>query len=457
MMMSRMWHVKLVGTIRVAVLASMLLALLVPAAQAAATRLWVKRYDGPVDDVDEASSIAFDSAGNVYVAGRSNRGASHEDYLLIKYKPGGNLQWKRWYDGPAGNYDAIRAIVVDGTGNIYVTGASMGVGTHRDIATIKYDSNGNQKWVKRYSSSGYYEDAGMDIALDTQGNVIVTGMTTTKGSAFDFITIKYSATGTLKWNRGYNGPGDGGDMARAVAVDGNDNVYVTGPSMGDGTNWDICTIKYNSGGTKQWIKRWDSPAHQSDGATDIGVDASGFVYVTGYSYLPKSDSDYMTIKYGPGGWVKWTRRYDGPADGPDVAWALAIDGSAVYVTGASRGKTTSQDFATVRYLLDGTQKFVKRWTKPGKYDDVANAIAVGNNRVYVTGFSTRSTTSGDYFTIAYGIGGAYKWSNRYSGPAKAFDQGNAIGVNQANGNVYVTGGSGGVGSKSDFLTIGYAP
>jgi hypothetical protein len=80
-----------------------------------------------------------------------------------------------------------------------------------------------------------------------------------------------------------------------------------------------------------------------------------------------------------------------------------------------------------------------------------------NGRVYVTGFSTGSGTSGDYYTVCYGEGGGYKWADRYNGTGNDFDQGNAIGINPVNGNVYVTGGSRGAGTKSDFLTIGYAP
>jgi hypothetical protein len=88
---------------------------------------------------------------------------------------------------------------------------------------------------------------------------------------------------------------------------------------------------------------------------------------------------------------------------------------------------------------------------------MVNDIAAANGRVYVTGFSTGEGTEGDYFTIAYGGAGGVKWSNRYNGPAGAFDQGNAVGVCPTTGNVYVTGGSGGIDTRSDFATIMYAP
>jgi hypothetical protein len=455
MSMSGIGRVNLVRAARVALLASVLLVLVMPAAHAAATRLWVKRYDN--GDIDEAAAIAFDAYGNVYVAGRSHGGATGEDFLLIKYAAGGGVKWMRRYDRTS-LWDGARGVAVDGNGNVYVTGRSFGPGSHGDFATIKYDAAGNQKWVKRYTSSGYNDDGAMDIALDSNGNVIVTGFTTTKGQGFDYLTIKYSPSGTAIFTKGYNGPGDAADIARGVAVDSMNNVYVTGVSMGNGTDSDMCTIKYSPAGVQEWVRRWDSPIHKSDGAMDIAIDDYDFPYVTGYTYRWANNSDYMTIKYNRNGTWKWSKRYNGPANAPDVAYAIAIDGNGIYVTGGSFGKGTDFDYATIRYFRGGTiTTFVRRYSGPARKADIANALVAANNMVYVTGFSTGGATSGDYFTIAYGGGGGFKWANRYNGNGNDFDQGNAIGINPANGNVIVTGGSRGVGSKSDFLTIAYTP
>lgn len=447
--MSRMRHVNLMRPLRVALFVVVLLALVMPAA--AASSLWVRRYDGTADDVDEGAAVAFDGLGNVYVAGRSVSAGTGCDTLVLKYAANGTLKWVARYDGPVSGEDKARAVAVDDDGNVYITGRSRGSGTWDDFVTIKYNASGAQQWVRRYSN-GIYADEALDIAIDSEGNVIVTGFSAAKDSGNDYFTIQYGPGGATKWTRRYDGPAGEGDKATGVAVDSEDNVYVTGASMGEGTNWDYCTIKYDPDGAQLWVKRWDGPKHNSDGATGIAIDQYDVVYVTGYSYRAGDNADYLTICYRKGGSVRWTRRYDGPAGGPDVPWAIAIDTDSVYVTGASYGNTTGQDYATVRYLLDGTQNFAKRYSSTGKYDDVANDVAVGNDRVYVTGFS-----NADLFTIAYGRGGRYKWSDRYNGPGKAFDQGYAIGVCPATGNVYATGGSQGAGTKADVVTIKYAP
>jgi len=101
---------------------------------------WVRRYNGPSGTGgDYASAMAVDGAGNVYVTGYStDPGASVFSYATIKYNSNGDTLWVRRYKGPGSNSDTPRAIAVDGTGNVYVTGYSPGSGTGNDYATIKY-------------------------------------------------------------------------------------------------------------------------------------------------------------------------------------------------------------------------------------------------------------------------------------------------------------------------------
>jgi len=441
---------------KVGIFSLVLLALVLPAASAATTRLWVKRYDGHAHNVDEAADLGFDGSGNVYVAGRTVAVGTGYDYLVIKYGPNGGQKWARRYSGPANGWDGARAIVVDAAGNAYVTGLSTGSGGGKDIATVKYDASGTQQWVMRYSNGGYNDEAN-DIAMDTAGNVIVVGASAAKYSGNDFVTIKYGPDGSVAWVKRYNGPASDADVGTALAVDSENNVYVTGPSIGEGTEWDICTIKYSPAGVQLWVKRWDGPKSKADGSTDIAIDDDDRAYVTGYNYRNSDDSDFVTIAYSKTGVIRWEDRYDGGADGYDVAWAIAIDGNGVYVAGASEGEGTGYDYAIIRYLQDGNVSFMTRYLGPAGGDDKANDVAAANGRVYVTGFSEGDGTNGDYLTIAYGGAGGFKWSNRYNGPATGFDQGNAVGVSPATGNVFVTGGSAGVDTRSDFATIGYTP
>ncbi|KPK99364.1 MAG: hypothetical protein AMJ91_08120, partial [candidate division Zixibacteria bacterium SM23_73_3] len=87
-----------------------------------------------------------------------------------------------------------------------------------------------------------------------------------------------------------------------------------------------------------WVRTYNGPGNSTDETNDMAVDASGNVYVTGWSVGTGTDMDYATIKYYPDGDTAWVRRYNGPANGSDQAWALALDGSNnVYVVGRAQG------------------------------------------------------------------------------------------------------------------------
>src|SRR6266853_4651107 len=106
-----------------------------------------------------------------------------------------------------------------------------------------------------------------------------------------------SADGVYQaWVARYNGPGNGYDRAKAIAVDSSGNVYVTGVTDGSGSP-DYATVKYNSAGQQQWVARYNGPDNRDDQANAMAIDPSGNVYVTGVSQTADSSSDWATIKY----------------------------------------------------------------------------------------------------------------------------------------------------------------
>jgi hypothetical protein len=185
--------------------------------------------------------------------------------------------------------DDARAIAVDDSGNVYVTGHSF-----TSYATIKYNAAGQQQWVARAAGG-----EGNAIALDGAGNVYVTGQISDPGMYSDYGTIKYNAAGQQQWLARYNGPpGNGPDIATSIVLDGSGNVYVTGRSSrinSSFNNFGYATIKYDSAGQEQWVARYDEPGNADNEAEAIAVDHSSNVYVTGIG-----NNDYVTIKYGQG-------------------------------------------------------------------------------------------------------------------------------------------------------------
>ncbi len=301
---------------------------------------WVARYDGPDHLLDSGTSVGVDALGNVYVAGNSNvpSGSFISDYVTIAYGSGGVELWLDRYDGPAGYHDYARDMAVDSAGNVYVTGESAGLGTLSDYATIMYDASGTRMWVARYNGPGGRGDEAKAAVLYVGGGVVVTGHS--YGSAatdYDYATILYNSDGDELWVARYsNEPLPGNDHASAVAVGTDGSVYVTGHSWGDGTAEDFATVKYAPDGHEEWVGRYNGPSDGDDRGEAVAVDDLGNVYVTGRSWADASEYDYATIKYDADGNEEWVVRYNGPGNLWDLAWDLVLDGDgSAYVTGSS--------------------------------------------------------------------------------------------------------------------------
>jgi hypothetical protein len=220
----------------------------------------------------------------------------------------------------------------------------------------------------------------------------------------DFATIKYNSAGVEQWVKRYNGPGNDYDLSRSLAVDGSGSVYVTGESMGSGTGYDYTTIKYNSAGVQQWATRYNGPGNTSDQARSLAVDAVGNVFVTGQSGGSGTSQDYATVKYSSLGFQQWASRYNGPGNGNDGGFSITLDAAYIYVTGTSYGGSgVLSDYATLKYNnIGGIQQWVQRYNGPGNSDDVASSIALDNSgNIYITGYSQGSGTGYDYTTIKY--------------------------------------------------------
>jgi hypothetical protein len=269
-----------------------------------ALRLWAADYgyrsgDDYVTD-DYALAVAVGPDGSVFVTGAST-GYNDDtidadlDYATVKYDAGGTELWVARYSPTDSMNDSATAIVVDDSGNSYVTGSSSSTTGGSDIATVKYGPSGNQVWVRRYSGSGVEYDAPAAMVRGAAGDVYVTG--TSVGQGRDVLTIRYSAiTGDTVWTRRYNGSGNGDDEGCALAVDDEGSVYVAGYATGAGTGKDFVTLKYTSWGDLLETWTWNDTQDGDDVAVGVVVDSAHSVYVTGYGQ-GTNGVDIVTLRY----------------------------------------------------------------------------------------------------------------------------------------------------------------
>lgn len=267
----------------------------------------------------------------------------------------------------------------------------------------------------------------------------------------------------FQWVKFFDDPPNSQNLlVGGVAADDLGSVYVTGygtltNNFNDGTA-DYVTVKYNASGTQEWVARYDG-FNGVDRTRAIVVDKWGNVYVTGESERSAYNSDYVTIKYNRDGVQQWLARFNGRDNNYDAATDLKVDDNGnVYVTGLSLGSTTSPDIATVKYNSAGVQQWVQYYNGPDNNVDAANAIALdtATKDVYVTGYSDSYTSGGrNFVTVKYNNAGVFQWARFYnSSDEPNTDVADHIAVD-AQGNIYVGGNSLTPGNVHSSVTIKY--
>jgi hypothetical protein len=263
----------------------------------AGATLWTRRYNDALSQADNALALAVDRNGNVFVTGKS--GGLDFDYATVAYSSGGVALWTNYYNGPAGSRDEAYAIAIDSQGHVFVTGASTGNGSSLDFATVAYSSAGAPLWTNRYDGTGGNADVAIAVAANDSGQVFVSGYSIGASGNWEYATLAYSSSGQPLWTNRYHGPGAFSDEPTAIATDGYGNVFVTGYSSNTNGYYDYATVAYSSAGLGLWTNRYHGQGNGYDQANAIAVDRAGNVFVTGNSMGAGSDCDYATIKYSP--------------------------------------------------------------------------------------------------------------------------------------------------------------
>jgi PQQ-like domain len=375
---------------------------------------WASRYSGPASQVDYANSVAVSPDGaTVFVTGTSHGATSSDDYATVAYNAAtGAQRWARRYNGPANGDDQASTLSVSpGGATVFVTGLSRGASGF-GYATLAYNAaTGARRWVRRAPAT---RDGGSSLAVSPGGGTVFVAGTSRGTSNLDYATVAYNAaTGARRWASRYNGHANGADTASSVAVSpGGATVFVTGRSRGATSNFDYATVAYNAAtGARRWVSRYNGPKNADDWAVSVAAGPGGqSVFVTGTSPGRASGYDYATIAYNAAtGVPRWTRRYNGPVvDGGDFAASVKVSpgGTAVFVTGNSGSDSESDptsDYATVGYnAVTGARLWASLYSGPaGQSHATGLAVSPDGAKVFVTGGTVGDTLPFEYATVAY--------------------------------------------------------
>lgn len=317
--------------------------------------VWEATYNGPNNGNEIPTALAVDAAGSVYIASTAESlGVFSTDILTLKLAAGtGELLWQTRFVGLPVDSHEVTAIAVSPTGGVFVTGRTFFEEEPGDYLTLRYAAaSGAQVWSATYNGPGDGRDRATALALTPTGNVCVTGSSIGADGTADYATLLYSAAGgDPLWVARYSGLARGNDDATAVAVDSVGNVYVTGASAGSlGQARDFATVKYAGGtGAQLWAARYDGPGGEAeangifDRPVGIRVDADGNATVTGSVVTGSLRHDIGTVHYSATGQRQWLHLFD-TRSLDDVAAALQLDGAGnVLVVGTSASSNFSGD------------------------------------------------------------------------------------------------------------------
>jgi|GEM_PF-495661 len=314
--------------------------------------------------------------------------------------------------------------------------------------------SGNFIWAK--SSGGSNSEAGLSIAVDSNGNSYTTGIfegtvdfdpsadvdSFTSAGAYDIFITKFDPDGNYLWTKTLGGISD--DLSYSIALDNSGNIYTTGffvatvdfdpsanvDSFTSAGFQDIFITKFDPDGN--YIRTKTIGGNGGDSADGITVDSDGNIYTTGYfqntvDFDPTGDGanlisagaafDIFLAKYDSFGNYLWAHSFGG--SGVDRGVSVAGDGSGnIYTTGAFEG--------TVDFDPSG---------------NVANLIAAGTKDIFIAKFDR----SGNYI-----------WAQNLSGNGNDFEFGVRLAVDSS-GNSYTTGNFSGTvdfdpGSDVDSFT-----
>lgn len=354
---------------------------------------WSKRLGGTAGE--SVHSIATDGDGNVYITGAfsgnnttANFGGSdltsetnNNDLFLAKYDASGNHIWSKRFGGVEN--DLGRYMVIDGSGNVYVTGSFNGAtnlgGSNlfsaggSDIFLVKYDAAGNHIWSKSYG--GISQDHGYALAIDGSNNVFITGFFNSNSTTVNFgggnlvsaasgatgsgFIAKLDASGNHIWSRSLGGTGSWNEGS-TLAVDESGNVIIAGYFTGTanfgggnlvstGSYYDVFLAKYDVSGNHIWSKKMGG--NSEDGPKSLVIDGSGNLYLAGFysstnanfggsNLANQGSTDIFFAKYDASGNHIWSKRMGGTGMDGYSTLKIALDGSGnnVYMTGSYSGK-----------------------------------------------------------------------------------------------------------------------
>lgn len=363
---------------------------------------WTVVFDGPDSGNDVAQAVAVAPGGDLWVAGTI--GGAQQAVRLRRYDPSGRFVAE--IDLASDTSDDVRGLAIDDQGALYVAGSSLGLGVD-EAWVVKLDSAGSEEW--RYSRAATVDTASVaarDVALGASA-IYMVGVEerTTKAVDLDAWVVAMDADGVPQWEHPY--PGEPGEDAFAggVAVAPDGTIVVVGVESRPGQAFDGWVRKIDPAGAEQWtVTEIGAGVASEETLRAVAIAGDGGIVVTGL--LDALDGEHLfTREYDPSGATLWTRTYAGPDGTTRGGRAVAIGSRGDVVITGSVGIVGQSNDVIVRRYSDGGD--LELWTSyyndaRTNLDDFGHAVAVApDGSVYAAGETLVSGQGRDWWISKY--------------------------------------------------------
>jgi hypothetical protein len=289
------------------------------------------------------------------------------------------LEWVRAVG--TGNADAVSAVAVDNTANVYVGGstsgtfAGQGSAGEADAFVARFDASGNMLWVRQFGTSG--PDGVNAVGTDAAGFVYVAGSITGQG-----LLAKYDSMGTQKWLRQFTLSGFGTVGIFHLGADRTGNTYLLGAASDPAVPPPVAgprffLTRYDAEGAQVWFQWLASATLIPNTYQDLVTDDPGHAYLLGLSRAPSPssfDRAFLDELDETGTRVQWppvdSRIAPYPIDVHSYFYAVAADELGnIYLAGSAVPRSGSWSYFLIRYDAARSQVWVQPMT--GEVIDLA--------------------------------------------------------------------------------------
>ncbi|MBL8513615.1 MAG: hypothetical protein JNJ55_06455, partial [Betaproteobacteria bacterium] len=229
-----------------------------------------------VGGLTHVAALGVDGTGAAVVTGRTGNGQS-ANILSASLAADGNVQWQRAANGTGNGFDQGVAVSPFG-GGAFVAGDATEGGVVRQLL-LKYDNLGTETWRRVIADGGSTQDGVKAVLADGSGDVFVTGTTQAGGNVEFFTAYINGVSGNEIW-RAIDGTTGGPDVPVAMVRDASNNAYVAGSSNNAGVG-SVRVVKYNAGGGVAWQTVIEPPMDATRIVRAMALDNAGALYVAG--------------------------------------------------------------------------------------------------------------------------------------------------------------------------------